>query len=329
MFNTFAVVEPILAPGMILPATNCECFLASNLSYKEILQFMITSTMNQADVEKCKRVRIKKMAERGINVPGDCDTLKEAVSLVHDNHDSPNSYVDQNDTPRHFNKIVLGEGAHGIVSDEVTEEGTFKMGGILQIRCAMEIVGDPTLLSWSEAVILGGIYFKEGIQGKCHLQHLTLFDSDRHGVDGESSFTMEDVHVDSCTFSGVRVIDRGVVATLTDVAVSNCGYNGILADYGAVIILISGSLHADSGPKMRVYNNCQTVGIYPPTYGLNAQMVGSEDDEDSAIFLFSPLTKEEVSLDNGGGGNFGGIFGSDDTELITTITAEQYKELYP
>jgi len=327
MFNTFAVVEPEFGEDNKPLPGGGECLVARMLNYKDMISFLETSTLNKTEVEECKRARIKEMAEKGIHVPKDFKTLNEAVSLVHDNHDSPDKYVDQDDKPRHLNQIVLGEGKHGIVSDELSEDGTLKMGGMLQIRCAMNIVGDPTLLSWSAAVIFGGIHFMEGIQGKCHLQHLTLSGSDTHGVDAESSFTMEDVHVDSCTFSGVRVMDRGVVATLTDVAVSNCGYNGILADYGAVIILISGSLHADLGPKMRVYNNCQTVATYLPTYGLNAQI--SDDDEDSAIFLISPLTKEEVSLDNGGGGNFGGTFGSDDTELITTITAEQYKELYP
>jgi hypothetical protein len=327
MFNTFAVVEPGFGENNpYLPGGEGECLVARMLNYKDMISFLETSKLNQTDVENCKRARIKEMAEEGIHVPKDFKTLNEAVSLVHDNHDSPDKYVDQDDKPRHLNQIVLGEGKHGIVSDELSEDGTLKMGGMLQIRCAMNIVGDPTLLSWSAAVIVGGIHFMEGIQGKCHLQHLTLSGSDTHGVDAESSFTMEDVHVDSCDHSGVRVMDRGVVATLTDVAVSKCKDNGIVAEAGAVIILIGVSLHADLRPKMRVYNNCQNIDTYLTTYGLYAE-VADDEEEDSAIFLLSPLTKEQVSFNNVGGRD-GGDGLSFNTDFITTITAERYNELY-
>ena len=61
-----------------------------------------------------------------------------------------------------------------------------------------------------EIVVLGGILFAKGIQGKCHLQHLTLRQA-KSGVYGESSFTMDDVLVEQCGRHGVFASGTGVV----------------------------------------------------------------------------------------------------------------------
>jgi len=70
--------------------------------------------------------------------------------------------------------------------------------------------------------------------------------------------------------------------------VRQCGQNGVKATNGASITLI--------GPKTTVHHNC-TKG-YSDDYGLQVLSY-------STIQLVSPLTKEQVSLDNGGGGNWG------------------------
>jgi len=154
-------------------------------------------------------------------------------------------------------------------------------------------------------VIVGGIHFEQGIQG-CHLQHLTLRKAEECGVQGYSSFTMEDVLVEQCDIHGVCVYDT-VVAGCSNVEVRQCGGNGVCADMGASITLI--------GDKTTVHHNC-TDGD-SDTYGL--KVYGSS----STIQLVSPLTKEIVSVDNGGGGNWGTNYA--DTNQIKTILQAEFE----
>ncbi len=140
-----------------------------------------------------------------------------------------------------------------------------------------------------------------GIQGTCHLQHLTLRQAKRTGVIGKSSFTMEDVLVEQCGNYGVAASGTGGVGTCTNVEVRRCGGSGVLASRGASITLI--------GAKTTVHHNCTDEESW--NYGL--KVYGSS----STIQLVSPLTKEQVSLDNGGGGNWGAENGADIDQIKT------------
>jgi len=211
-------------------------------------------------------------------VPEDCKTLKEAVTRVE--HDS------------RITTIVLGQGEHHID------------GPYLWIYSAMSIVGRPDVPK-EKIVVVGGIYFNPGIQGNCHLQHLTIRQAKECGVFGESSFTMEDVLVEQCGGSGVFAYGTGVVGRCTNVEVRQCGMSGVLASQGASITLI--------GAKTTVHHNC-TKGN-SGHYGL--EVFGSS----STIQLVSPLTKEQVSTDNGGGGNWGASGRGGDINKIKTIAA--------
>jgi hypothetical protein len=204
-------------------------------------------------------------------VPGHCNTLQQAVDRVH--------WDDRLTT------IVLGQGEHQI-NDYY-----------LVISSAMNIVGDPGVPK-SEIVVVGGIWFKKGIQGNCHLQHLTLRQAKGIGVYGESSFTMEDVLVEQCRRSGVYASGTGVVGRCTNVEVHQCGQSGMFASDGASIALI--------GAKTTVHHNC-TRGR-SDDYGLTVSGASA------TIQLVSPLTKEQVSLDNGGGGNWGAESGQDGSD---------------
>jgi hypothetical protein len=88
-------------------------------------------------------------------VPEDCKTLEEAVARV--KHD-----------PR-ITTIVLGKGEHIV---EVLKM-IWQDDNTLKISYAMNIVGRPDVPK-EKIVVVGGVYFKEGIQGNCHLEHLTL-----------------------------------------------------------------------------------------------------------------------------------------------------------
>jgi hypothetical protein len=211
-------------------------------------------------------------------VPEDCKTLKEAVRRVEQD-------------PR-ITTIVLGEGEHQID------------GNYLRVSSAMKIVGRPDVPK-ERIVVVGGIciWFERGIQGNCHLQHLTLRQAKGNGVYGESSFTMEDVLVEQCTYSGVLADGTGVFGRCTNVEVRQCGTSGVCAYKGASITLI--------GAKTAVHHNCTRE--FRDQYGL--KVYGSSA---SAIQLISPLTKEQVATDNSGGGNWGADHDGDIDQIATT-----------
>jgi hypothetical protein len=157
-----------------------------------------------------------------VHVPEDCNTLDEAVKRVHEDG--------------RLTTIVLGKGEHLIDKN-------------LQICSAMSIVGRPDVPK-EKILVLGAITFMKGIQGRCHLQHLLLRQSEFHGVTGGSSFSAEDVTVELCELAGVRVIGTGVVGKCTNVEVRQCEGSGMLAVGGGSIILI--------GAKTTVHHNCTT-----------------------------------------------------------------------
>jgi hypothetical protein len=216
-------------------------------------------------------------------VPEDCKTLKEAVKRV--------------EQDSRITTIALGQGKHVV---EVFKDSWGTDSNHLKINSAMHIVGRPDVPK-EKIVVVGGIHFKRGIQGNCHLQHMTLRQAKRNGVFGCSSFTMEDVLVEQCGYSGVLARGTGVVGRCTDVEVRQCEYSGVYADDGASIALI--------GAKTTVHHN-GTKGK-SDDYGLNISYFSS------TIQLVSPLTKELVAIDNGGGGNWGAVRGADINQIKT------------
>ena len=224
--------------------------------------------------EKAARKKARRAA-RQLRVPKDCSTLQEAVDRVR--------------CGKRLTTIVLGKGEHQIDGDYCT----------LYIRSAMNIVGDPEVPK-EEIVVLGNIKFEKEIQGNCHLQHLTLRYPPRvnggsggSGVDGSSSFTIDDVIVEKCG-AGVKARGLGVVGVCTNLEVRQCGTSGVEAYGGASITLI--------GAKTTVHHNCTSWDS--DYYGLCV------DRPPSTIQLVAPLTKENVSTDNGRSGNFG-YYGKD------------------
>jgi hypothetical protein len=211
----------------------------------------------------------------------DCKTLKEAVKQVHGDG--------------RLTTIVLG--CRSVV--EVSKHRGIDMNS-LEIPSAMHIVGDPGLPK-EEIVVVCGITFNNGIQGNCHLQHLTLRQAMEFGVLGYSSFTMDDVLVEQCGWSGVCANRTGVVGRCTNVEVRQCGDSGVVASHGASITLI--------GAKTTMHHNC-TRGD-SKDYGLKVSF------SSSTIQLLSPLTKEQVSIDNGGGGNWGAEFDGNINQIKT------------
>jgi hypothetical protein len=219
-------------------------------------------------------------------VPEDCKTLKEAVTRV--------------EQDSRITTIVLGEGDHVV---KVFEYSFGEDCNDVTINSAIHIVGRPDVPK-EKIVVMGSIFFKKGIQGTCHLQHMTLRQSKGNGVTGESSFTMEDVLVERCNGFGVVAEGTGVVSRCTNLEMRQCGLSGVAVAKGASITLI--------GAKTMVHHNC-TDGM-DWSYGMTVI------DSCSTIQLVSPLTKEKVAIDNGGGGNWGAYRGGD-LNQIKTIAA--------
>jgi hypothetical protein len=116
---------------------------------------------------------------------------------------------------------------------------------------------------------------------------------------------MEDVLVEQCGY-GVSAVGSGVVGRCANVEVRQCGWSGMYADDGASITLI--------GAKTTVHHNCTKGGS--DEYGLAVW-----NSSFSTIQLVSPLTKEQVAIDNGGGGNWGTAGDLGDINQIKTIDA--------
>jgi hypothetical protein len=236
---------------------------------------------------------IKASASLTVNVPSGYN-LKECVKAVHLVN------LDKIFTAGRTITIMLEEGRHYIHGD------------YLGIFSTMNIVGDPEV-SRDKIVINGGIQFDKGI-GMCHLQHLTLRHPrvhSRSGVTGLSSFTMNDVVVEWCGYSGVVASGTGVVARCTNVEVRQCGASGVGAANGASITLIG---------KTTVHNNCR--------YGNHGEYGLKVSGASSTIQLVAPLTKEIVSVDNGGGGEWGARHGAniDNIKNIGTPSSGETKE---
>ena len=160
------------------------------------------TTFIEEEAAKASRMDALIKSTFTVNVPED-GNLFEAVRAVKLVNLDKNFIADRKIT------IVVGKGEHQIDDD------------YLLITSATNIEGNPGVAK-EEIVIVGGIYFREGIEGivgpplvspplECHLQHLTLRQAKQHGVVGKSSFTMEDVLVEQCSDSGVVAVGTGVV----------------------------------------------------------------------------------------------------------------------
>ena len=235
----------------------------------------------------------------GIHVPRDFDTLQEAVSFFEEFPDDskpislPEIRLDgdaehkENDDPNIVTiprKIIVGEGEHQIDGD------------YLWIHTTVSIVGDPKEKR-GDIDVIGGIKFDKGIQGNCHLQHLSLRQMMENGVEGRSSFTMDDVLVEQCNGCGVRAYGTGVVGRLTNVEIRQCGEDGVVANRSAITLndvevhhcgldgvrAIRGTITLTG--KTKVHHNCTVRG-----YGLHVCT------DDATIQLVFPLTKEHVKI---------------------------------
>jgi parallel beta-helix repeat protein len=133
---------------------------------------------------------------------------------------------------------------------------------------------------------------------------LTVTGAKGDGVYGDwgAAVHLKNVCVEKCGWSGVRV-DGTKRNTMTDCNVNNNKFSGVRVVDGRMVI---------DGSATTIHHN--VTGGDSDRYGLEAGLSSSSDD---SIHLKS-LTKESISTNNGGGGNYGG--------KGTIVTIETEKE---
>ena len=126
--------------------------------------------------------------------------------------------------------------------------------------------------------------------GSVEIQDLTIKGGERNRLFAYEGMKviMRGCTIEECGREGVWAY--GADITCDDLQVIGCGYSGVCAGSNATITL--------SGHGTSIQGNGTKGDSYE--YGLNAY------DSSSSIHLVPPLTKKQISKNNGGGGNWGG-----------------------
>jgi len=138
-------------------------------------------------------------------------------------------------------------------------------------------------------LLIKGRYQSDGI---VEIEDLTIKGGKGQGLSVEEGMN---VRIKRCSFlhcQGCGLIAQGSNISCNDLQVVGCSKSGVCASMNATITL--------SGEGTSIQGNVTTGrSAY---YGLEAEESGVQ----SVIHLVVPLTKEQISTNNGGGGNWGG-----------------------
>jgi hypothetical protein len=167
------------------------------------------------------------------------------------------------------------------------KDGRGKDCKYLVIDFPVTIVGE----SKDGCTIIGGLMMKGKKEDDVNVKHLTISQSKGNGVFGFQgmSFHLFHLKIEKSERFGVYV-DHTKRNTMSHCQVSHSKYSGVRV-YDDGLITMNGS-------GTSIHNNV-TSG-YSGCYGLDTL------NSSGSIHLVSPLTKESVSINNGGGGNYGG-----------------------
>ena len=176
-----------------------------------------------------------------------------------------------------------------IVKLVLIKEGTYDLEENLLITCPISIHGagqDNTILQRHGIQIKGTKEEKKRV----NMQGMTMKGSSQSGLYNNNglSFLCKDMTFTQCLFSGV--LAKNTKGRLINCVITQCGLSGIFCGKNALIEL--------EGDQTKVDGN--VTGVYSWYYGMETW--GSS----SIIHLLFPLTKESVSTNNQGGGNYGG-----------------------
>ena len=188
-----------------------------------------------------------------------------------------------------INQIFLENGVHD-------EEG-----GMVDIDCPVTIIGE----SKDGCTIIGGLRVRGKEEDDVNVKHLTISQSKDHGVDSQyagMSFHLFNLNIEKSKRGGVYV--NGSKRNI----MSNCQVSHS-KEYG---VGVESGLLTMNGSGTSIHNN--VISGYSDDYGMITY------DSWSFIHLVSPLTKENISINNGGGGDYGTCDGKG---MIKTIRSEE------
>ena len=168
------------------------------------------------------------------------------------------------------------------------KEGTYDLEETLIIKCPISIHGagqDNTILQGEGIQIKGPKEEKKRVD----MQGMTMKGSSDCGLWAENglSFLCKDMTFTQCGDCGVNA--RDTKGRLINCVITQCRRSGIVSGSNALIEL--------EGSQTKVDGNVTSGGS--DYYGLTTWQTSS------IIHLLFPLTKESVSTNNGGGGNYG------------------------
>jgi len=156
--------------------------------------------------------------------------------------------------------------------------------------------------------IIGGLMMKGKKEDDVNIKHLTISQSKGCGVQGDEgmSFHLFHLKIEKSGRHGVFVSDT------RRNTMSNCQVSHSI---GSGVYMYRGGLITMNGSGTSIHNNVTSGNSR--SYGLETY---SSYTSSSSIHLVSPLTKESVSINNGGGDNYGG------NGTIKTIKTMRSKE---
>ena len=237
----------------------------------------------------CKNFQRRQAEKSFLLVPRDYMTILGAYG----------AYEQYKNKGKNLTTIVLGKGEH-VIFDRAESEFNMEydlrddeenIDDELWLHTPINIVGSPEE-DKKEIVVKGSfrINIDDDSDGTniAHLKHLTIRGSKRNGVDGDSSFTLNDLIIEQCGWCGVVAngFNWPIKVTCCNVIVTGCQGSGVRAALRSSIIL-KGS---ETFISKNSYYGLEVEGLY------------------SKIQIVSPLTRESISKDNEfrnfGGGDF-------------------------
>jgi hypothetical protein len=180
--------------------------------------------------------------------------------------------------------LLIEDGEHTI---EIYKDRRGNDCNYVDIDFPITIIGE----SKDGCTIIGGLKMEGKKEDDVNVKHLTISQSKGSGVcgDGGMSFHFFHLKIEKSEGSGVAVSETKR-NTISNCQVSHSKYSGVLVNDGLITM---------NGSGTSIHNNV-TGGSGGNYYGLHANF------SSSSLHLVSPLTKESISINNGGGGNYGG-----------------------
>jgi len=171
-----------------------------------------------------------------------------------------------------------------LIADGIHDE----QGEYVVIDFPITIIGE----SKDGCTIIGGLEMKGKNEDDVNVKHLTISQSKYNGIYGYEgmSFHLFHLKIEKSERHGVSVIctKRN---TMSNCQVSHSKESGVFVCVGLITM---------NGTGTSIHNN--VTGGDSGSYGLRTVFASFSS---GSLHLVSPLTKESVSVNNGGGGNYG------------------------